>query len=1087
MPDGEKFVEVNADKYGRVDHYEESAFTDIYPRRIGEISSVRSEVKTGEDGRPFTVYYFKDDDMSFDPNDYEIAGLVKRVSFQEGSELAGLGEEDGGTYYFEVNFNSNTNEFELITIWPYNDDRQLPGDSLVPKVGDKYILWHLRMPDEYYDIAETEFREAVDKYNEEHGLDIAVFKASTDHVWIEDNNADLFVGRRIRLESEEYFPEMGYRDSRITKITRRVNLPSQMDIEISDALSRSVKQKFTDDVSQARSYAQSIAKSVSLPDIIRTGDRTPPTDNNLFSALRVMRGFLNKDRGDRTDFPLSVGDKLTAEKSLQIGKDFAPGLAGGVGGKIYVAEDGSVAGELDTLTLRRSLDVPLLQYNRTDINVGNAWRAPGGGVIDYVTKINDYEYDVALRLEDGEIGAVAVDDICMGIFHFADIDNAPENYDGNDGNFHFAGFTTVYFKITAVYGERNENFRCILRPDWLGVPPCAEMTFVAYGNTSNPLRQQSRYSTLTYERYLRGVNDYNFGPSNIAAQFGDLSNLSILGTDMSGYSAYLDNVYFSGTLQKIKNAVPELRVWRNGDYLTASAGVTVHGELRVFHGVAQARWVATLESGWADVDAAFASRLDRIQTTDSFSIGITLADLFNGVEYIDMARLKLTATYDEKTYTTYVDLVNSEALQGEPGEKGETGDTGPEGAVWRVRLWSADMGMCYAGQTEVDGVKYLDCAYTLDADGQPSYFLCIVDTEQSAATKPGSTGGTCWLQMSDIGPVYASALFAPNARIHFLDGQEIVVSRDGEVIARLGTPDDSGVIMWSGGETSNEATYTLDSEGRARYGKKGGQRVEINPLSKAVEIYDASGARVAVLSGDASAVTATTAPRLYPMLTSNLNIEDNGQTASATMCWFRSSAGQRGTFRLQCHFFAKVTGPTVWETPSDPSQPTTRYAAKVSARIYVDRQPNSGGTLERVMTIKDVTIDSDTVTSSTGVTVDEDINVQIPYDPNYRYRIQYEASVSYNGGKIAPRPQAMASLTGINSSTSYQISAAAYMAALYAGGLRLSASTDDYFSVSYSAANGIETEMLNKNGYGLRVTSTGVQIKRGSSAAWTNL
>ena len=141
LPGGQKYVEINADKYGRVDHYEKDAFADIYPRRTGSISSVRSEEKTGEDGTPFTIYYFQDNNLPFDPNAYEIGGLVKRVSFQEGSELAGLGEEDNGTYFFEVNFNSSTREFEIITIWPYDNDMQLPGDKLIPKIGDKYILW----------------------------------------------------------------------------------------------------------------------------------------------------------------------------------------------------------------------------------------------------------------------------------------------------------------------------------------------------------------------------------------------------------------------------------------------------------------------------------------------------------------------------------------------------------------------------------------------------------------------------------------------------------------------------------------------------------------------------------------------------------------------------------------------------------------------------------------------------------------------------------------------------------------------------------------------------------------------------------
>ncbi len=80
------------------------------------------------------------------------------------------------------------------------------------------------------------FVTAVEQYNRECWQDIAAYKAPTDHVWIEENGIDLSVGRRVSLKSEEYFPETGYRSSRITKITRKVNQPGEMDIEISDAL-----------------------------------------------------------------------------------------------------------------------------------------------------------------------------------------------------------------------------------------------------------------------------------------------------------------------------------------------------------------------------------------------------------------------------------------------------------------------------------------------------------------------------------------------------------------------------------------------------------------------------------------------------------------------------------------------------------------------------------------------------------------------------------------------------------------------------------------------------------------------------------
>lgn len=312
LPGGRQYVELHTDEYGIYDHYEKDAFSGIYPRRTGEVSSVRSENVKDDDGNAFTIYYFRDDTLNFDPNDYELAGETKRVSFHDG-ELAGLGTDDD--HYFEVNFDSKTREFEIITIWPYDDDTQLPGGKLVPKVGDHYILWNVRMPDEYYPIAEEEFLNAVEKYNAEHWKDISVYKAPTDHVWVEENNAVLHVGRRVRLVSDKYFPENGYRQSRITKITRKVNMSSQMDLEISDALQTGALDKVNDSIGELKNYTKSRTEGAALPDIIRSWDDTQPTDNNLFSARRSQQEFLSKKRNDRTK------GRITFEQGVVFGQE----------------------------------------------------------------------------------------------------------------------------------------------------------------------------------------------------------------------------------------------------------------------------------------------------------------------------------------------------------------------------------------------------------------------------------------------------------------------------------------------------------------------------------------------------------------------------------------------------------------------------------------------------------------------------------------------------------------------------------------------------------------------------------------------
>lgn len=325
LPGGAKFVDVNADEYGIIHHYEQEAFAGIYPRRIGEVSSVRSVQATSDDGTPYTIYYFKDNGLDFNPDEYMMAGKVLRVSFQDG-EMAGLGESDD--HYFEVNWHNDTREFEIITIWPYGNDIQLPGGNLIPKRGDHYILWNCRMPREYYGYAEAEFLAAVNAYNADHALDVSRYKGPTDHVWVEQKEAEaaaqgtgpmFYLGRRVRLESSEYFPDNGHRQSRITKITRKVTLPSQMDLEISNALSRTSLEKIGDDIGEARNYAATLFRGIAAPDLIRVGDGTKPTDNNLYSARRSHEEFVSRKADD------TVQGFLTLLKGAEFGPDGAWG------------------------------------------------------------------------------------------------------------------------------------------------------------------------------------------------------------------------------------------------------------------------------------------------------------------------------------------------------------------------------------------------------------------------------------------------------------------------------------------------------------------------------------------------------------------------------------------------------------------------------------------------------------------------------------------------------------------------------------------------------------------------------------------
>ena len=405
LPSRATYVERNTE-LGIVEHFEQGAFQEIYPRRTGKVSSVRKETKKGDDGKPFDIYYFTDGEMNFDPNEYEIGGLVKRVTFQTG-QLAGLGNDEDGEHYFEVNYNSETREFELITIWPYDDDTQVPGGVLEPKAEDTYILWNVRMPDEYYAIAEEEYATAVEKYMDEHCLDRSVYKCSTDYVALKKRGVVPCMGQRVRLESDRFFAS-GYRESRITVVDQKLERPTEADIEISDVLSQTTQRRMAAEIENVRSEVK--ANTVELPDVIRSWDTTLPTDNNLFSARRSEQEFLSRKRNDRTKGRITfeqgvvfgeekngfVDGKGNAElltavvKELLSSGDYSGGGLTDRGWKLGMDEDRLSHLVVDKLTVRQVMNVFELLINKVRSVGGQICVSAANGKIKAVEDKGDY-------------------------------------------------------------------------------------------------------------------------------------------------------------------------------------------------------------------------------------------------------------------------------------------------------------------------------------------------------------------------------------------------------------------------------------------------------------------------------------------------------------------------------------------------------------------------------------------------------------------------------------------------------------------------------------------------------------------------
>lgn len=372
------------------------------------------------------------------------------------------------------------------------------------------------------------------------------------------------------------------------------------------------------------------------------------------SGLPTYDGKSLQTKGDsdgrylRKDIDDAAEGKITFKKGADFG-DFSSGLQG-KGASI----DEYGHGEFDSLSIRRFLEVPELRYNRISVQIGNRWRAPGGGIIESVEIDKDatgaelMTGTITLHLEDGEPGMVAIDDICQGIYHdgMTLSNNATDDFDDYRGNFRFAGFFTSYFRITEILASDGSKFRYELRPvsdRWpYHLHPCRAMHFVAYGNFTDTSRQSSRYSTLTYERYLRNVNDWEFTSSMIVAQFGDVTNLSVLGISMEGYSAYLDNIYMRGTIQQFVDAPLRVAINTDGDQFLAK-GESLHLTCSLWRGYLEditsqvKSWSitrksddATNDSSWALKDKAknFAGEIDICFTDEENDLGGGLSTTF---------------------------------------------------------------------------------------------------------------------------------------------------------------------------------------------------------------------------------------------------------------------------------------------------------------------------------------------------------------------------------------------------------------------------------------------------------------------------
>ena len=457
LPDRAKYVDRNTD-YGLYEHVEEDAFAGIFPHYTGTVSSVRSQERTGNDGKPFTVYYFKDEGLEFDPCDYEIAGLVKQLSFQSG-ELNGRD--------FEANYHSESKEWEIINTYP-DEDTQLPGGNLIPHAGDKYIPWNFRMPEAYEKQAEQDYKAAVDDFLSSYSEDTTKYGGDTDYTYIEKHSVPLRLGQSVRLLSEEYFLGIGYRDTRMTKVTRKLENLSMAAIECTNRVGKGWKRSLESDLNGLQ-YVVGGLLDRSVIEVLKSWDNREASEYNVFSALRtikeITRRAISKIGPDGTSFLVSfLGGAWFGE--------FVDSMIAGKGAGIF--PDGRA--QVERLEVRGSLSVLDLIINQIQ-GMESDYSFTEIGKIKSVEDLGENTYRLSIeKRTDFDFMKFQDNDVCFSIINTL-LTGGSEYY-------------TSWMRILTTNAQEN-SITVVLYPDsevpgGTNYPPLAGYNVTRRGNSTLP-------------------------------------------------------------------------------------------------------------------------------------------------------------------------------------------------------------------------------------------------------------------------------------------------------------------------------------------------------------------------------------------------------------------------------------------------------------------------------------------------------------------------------------------------------------------------------------------------------------------------
>ena len=437
--------------------------TDIYPSRVGTVG----EVITANEKNHF--YDFTDPTIpaTLDFEQCLIAGEKMTVIFQSGM----LSGREFEVKYAHAASGKKPRRFEIV---PQEiDGMTMPGGVFVPRVGDKYAVFHCMLPQAYINDTATRsgaewdlLRKAV-QHLYTHEMAKFAFTGTLDGIWAKRNWES--VGERLKIGAFVLFSDKQFQPEgvavRIVGIKDYINTPHSPEIELSNA---PVAVSFSTTLKTLESAA--VAVEEKHREALQYSDRRFRDAKKLVERARVAE-----------------------EAETLRTPNFADGLNTGAGARI----DATGNAEFQSMAVRGFFRAAEYQINRIALSEGDVFHTENG-LVKSAEQQADGRWKVVLQERfQGDVTGFRTGDVLRGAY----------NSVGTSGG--AAEIRTSWLRVEAVDAKAGTLTASLYAdnqtPEGRNAPPVPLMRLARWGNTTDPERQSHIVESATEGRIVRRV------------------------------------------------------------------------------------------------------------------------------------------------------------------------------------------------------------------------------------------------------------------------------------------------------------------------------------------------------------------------------------------------------------------------------------------------------------------------------------------------------------------------------------------------------------------------------------------------------